>query len=498
MKQKLFTLLFILLPAFLNAQSRVEILGAEQLSGIKKGNQQLQKLVGNARFKQDNAVMRCDSAIFDKENNAFEAFGNVQINENDSLYLYGSYLRYEGNDKKAFVKDNVRLTDGQMDLTTEQLDYDLKSRTGYYTTGGHIINQDNVLDSKIGSYNANSKVFSFKKDVVLTNPEYVLKSDTLIYNTITKVAFFFGPTTIDGENGFIYCENGWYNTYSQKARFSKNAYVVNEEYLLKADSLIYGGKAGIDTALKNVFLHDSINHIVLTGGKGVYNRNTSIADVTVHPLVSIAMDDDSMHIAGDKLKSISDSTNKKSIFAYKHVKIYRQNMQGICDSMHYSQLDSMIYMEGSPVLWNENQQMKADSIRMRVVESTIDKAWFRKNAIIIQDADSPLFNQLKGIDITAWFQNKKLERVFVEGNAENIHFQEDDSVTLSSMNYVICSNIMILFDSAGQLSEITYLQESKGTDYPIDQLPSESEQKLPGFIWMDQQRPKSKADLRTP
>lgn len=476
-------------------QSKVEILGARELTGIKKGGKEFQKLVGNVRFKQENATMRCDSALLDKADNSFEAFGNVQINENDSLFLYSSYLNYKGNEKKAFVRDKVKLTDGEMVLTTEQLDYDLKSRIAYYTVGGHIVSGDNLLDSKIGSYDANSKVFGFKKSVVLNNPDYVLKSDTLIYNSQSKVAYFFGPTTIQGEDGFIYCENGWYHTYTKRARFSLNAYVINEEYYLKADSLMYGGDFGVDTAIKNVFLRDSVNNTVLTGHYGIYNRNTSRAMVTRMPIVSVASENDSLHIAGDTLLSISDSSNKKSIFAYHHVRMFRQDMQGLCDSMHYSQVDSMIYMEGGPLLWNEKQQMKADSIRMRVIESNIDKAWFNQNAIVIQDADSPLFNQLQGNAITAWFENKKIQVVLVEGNAENIHFQEDDSVTLSSMNKVACSSIRILMDTAGKPEEINYMKEPKGTNYPIDQLPAESEQRLRNFIWLEDLRPRSKADL---
>ncbi len=478
-----------------SAQSKVEILGARELTGIKKGGKEYQKLVGNVQFKQENATMRCDSALLDKADNSFEAFGNVQINENDSLFLYSNYLNYKGNDKKAFVREKVRLTDGEMNLSTEQLDYDLKTRIAYYTVGGHIVSGDNVLDSRIGSYDANSKVFSFKKSVVLTHPEYVLKSDTLLYNSQSKVAFFFGPTTIQGEQGFIYCENGWYNTYTKRARFSRNAYVINEEYYLKADSLLYGGDYGVDTAIRNVFMRDSVNHTILTGHYGIYNRNTSRAEMTKQPMVSVAMEDDSLHIAGDKLLSISDSANRKSIFAYHHVRMFRQDMQGDCDSMHYSQVDSMIYMEGAPLLWNEKQQMKADSIRMRVIESSIDKAWFNQNAIVIQDADSPLFNQLQGNQITAWFENKKIHVVLVEGNAENIHFQEDDSVTLSSMNKVACSSIRIVMDSAGKPEEINYLKEPKGTNFPIDKLPAESEQRLRHFIWLEHLRPKSKADL---
>ncbi|MDX5320339.1 MAG: hypothetical protein LPK45_04575, partial [Bacteroidota bacterium] len=273
----IFSLLSLLLTS---AQSRVELLGADELSGIEKDGIKLVRLIGNVSFRQDNTIMRCDSAYQNKADNTFEAFGRIFINENDSLQLNGKYLKYDGNEKKALVKDEIYMTDGQMTLTTSQVDYDLKTRTAFYGSGGHVVNQDNVLDSKIGIYNANSKTFSFKKDVVLVNPEYVLKTDTLQYNTLSKTAYFFGPTTIKSDDGFIYCENGWYNTYSQRARFSRNAYAINKENRLSADSMIYGGKIGRDTAIGHVHFSDSINHLVLTGGFGIYNRKKEVAILT--------------------------------------------------------------------------------------------------------------------------------------------------------------------------------------------------------------------------
>ncbi len=238
---------------------------------------------------------------------------------------------------------------------------------------------------------------------------------------------------------------------------------------------------------------------MITGQLGIYNRNTDIAEVTGMPMASVDMEGDSLHIVGNKLLSVSDSLNRKSLYAFHQVRMFKSDMQGICDSLHYSQVDSMIYMEVDPVLWNDNQQMKADSIRIRVVESKIEKAYFISAGMIIQQVDIELFNQLKGKDITAWFDdNNKLRRILVEGNAENINYQEDDSITVSSMNYIVCSRIVILLDSAGELEEVNYYQEPKGSDHPIDQLPAPNERRLTGFEWLDEKRPRSKSELRKP
>lgn len=495
MGRSLLFFVFSLICLLSNAQSRVELIGADELSGLNQNGEKLVRLIGNVAFRHDKTIMRCDSAYQNKAANTFEAFGNVDINENDSVHLNSRYLHYDGNEKKALVREEVHMTDGQMTLTSTQLDYNLSSRTAYYTNGAHVVNQDNVLDSKIGTYDANSKTFGFKKDVVLVNPDYVLKTDTLQYNTQSKTAWMFGPTTITNKDGYLYCENGWYNTYTQRAHFSRNAYVINKENRLNADSLIYGGKIGRDTALGNVHFSDSINHIVIHGGRGLYNRKQGIATITINPLASVKMEEDSLHIGADTLRSVEDSLKRKSIFAFHHVRMFKSDMQGICDSMHYSQKDSMIYMEIDPVLWNESRQMFADSIHIRVVKNKVDRSDFIDNALIIEEVDTGLYNQLRGRTINAWFYNNHLEQILVTGNAENVYFQEDDSVTISSMNYIICSDIRILFDTAGKAEEITYLGQSEGTDYPINKLPGGEKQELKGFVWRIAERPRSKADV---
>lgn len=266
--------------------------------------------------------------------------------------------------------------------------------------------------------------------------------------------------------------------------------------------MIYGGKMGIDTAFGNIWMKDSVNQLVISGQKAVYNRNTSIAVVTKHPLASVLMDGDSLHIAGDTLRSTSDSLKRKSIYAFHHVRFFGKDLQGICDSLHYSQIDSMIYMEKDPVLWNETRQMRADSIHVRVVKGKVERADFIDKAMIIEEVDTLLYNQISGNLINAWFTEKHLREVYVQGNAENIYYQEEeakepgDTSVLTSMNYVICTDIRLRFDTAGKAEEILYIEKPEGTDYPINQLPGGEKQQLKGFDWRVMERPGSKADLR--
>ena len=193
-------------------KNKVEIIAAQNFEYLKVGDRNISKLIGNVQLKQQNTLMYCDSALIYETENVVEAFNNVKINHNDSVNITGDFLLYNGNTKKALIKGNVLMVDKQMILTTDQLDYDLGNQLGYYDNGGKIVSKENTLTSKIGYYFARKNEFFFKQKVFLNNPDYVMQSDTLLYHTIKKTAYFFGATQITSDADKILCENGWYNT----------------------------------------------------------------------------------------------------------------------------------------------------------------------------------------------------------------------------------------------------------------------------------------------
>ena len=188
-------------------------------------NPNARRLVDSVIFKHEGATMFCDSAWHYFKENRFEAFGNIHINQGDSLHLYGNHLDYIGQENKAIIQGNIVLKDEQVHLTTEQLHYDLSSKIASYYTGANILSGDNNLYSIKGNYYSETKMLLFKKDVLLENPKYTTESDTLKYHTVNEVAYFVGPTKINSDNNFIYCEKGWYNTQSDISQFNKNAYL---------------------------------------------------------------------------------------------------------------------------------------------------------------------------------------------------------------------------------------------------------------------------------
>ncbi|MBL0095688.1 MAG: hypothetical protein IPP46_03780 [Bacteroidetes bacterium] len=251
--------------------------------------------------------------------NSIDAYGSIRI-EGPKVKLYGDVLHYNGNLSKADITGKtVRLTDGKMDLTTTAMQYDLEKDIGEYQTGGKVVDKDNVLTSKKGYYYSNDRIVFFKDSVVLTNPKYVMKSDTLKYNTSNSTAYFFGPTHINStgtDSSHIYCEDGWYNTETEKSRFTKNAYIESKVNRISGDSLLYDRITRIGRAWSHVALTDTVEKIIISGDYAYLNEFNGNSFVTGSSLLTKAFETDSLFMHADTLFAMQDTaTKQKTYFA---------------------------------------------------------------------------------------------------------------------------------------------------------------------------------------
>lgn len=242
-------------------------------------------------FRQDNATLTCDSAVFYVTKNIFDAFGNVHINQADTINIYSDFLNYNGNTKIAHLTSNVRMIDKESVLTTNILDYNMASKIGTYVNGGKVVNKDVTLTSKNGYYFSNSRDAYFRYNVVAVTPQTVIKSDTLRYNTLTNWTYFYGPTNIKGKDDNLYTENGAYNTKTQYAYFGKkNLYTMNTKSL-KGDSLYYDGIAGYGKAVRNIVFKDTVDKTVMYGQLGYYYKIDERTIVTKNPYIGMGTAD---------------------------------------------------------------------------------------------------------------------------------------------------------------------------------------------------------------
>ena len=494
-RTKLLLLLILLIPvaniAFGqkkgNKKIRVQIVNSNTFEFDKSRGEKVKRLIGDVQFKQDDILLFCDSAYFYDEENLVEAYSRVRITRSDGFVLSGDFLRYEGDIKRARMIGNVHMTDPSMELTTTEMDFDLDNNIGYYTNGATILNNQNKLTSRFGYFYTKTNQVYFKKDVLLVNPEYTIDCDTLLYNTVSKTAWFLGPTNIKSDDNTIYCENGWYDTQRELSQFSRNAVLTSKENIVMADSLTYNRKTGLGRGFRNLRVIDTAEKLTIRGNYGEINRLKKTTYITQKPVAKKLMGNDSIYLLADTLFYLQGIDSNRILKAFYNSRILKKDLQAVSDSIVYSLRDSVITLFNQPVMWSEEKQITADTIRLFIHKNQLDSMLMQGNAFIATKENDKHFNQIKGRNMKGLFNNQQLQRVIVIGNGESIYYAKDSSGYIG-MNRISCSHMLIRLDS-NQLQKITFYEKPAGTIFPVNNLP-EPETRIKGFKWLWHRRPK--------
>jgi lipopolysaccharide export system protein LptA len=354
-----------------------------------------------------------------------------------------------------------------------------------------------VLVSKHGYYYTDRKEFFFKEKVILMNPDYVMRSDTLMYHTVTEVSYFFGPSNIKGSEDSIYCENGWYDTRSDVARFREKAKIFHNDQWLTGDSMYYEKHTGFGQVFRHALLVDTVKDIMLEGNYGEVRRNRGYAFMTDSAVAVIIDKKDSLFLHSDTIHATFDKEkeeeNIKNVFCFYKVKFFRPDLQGMCDSLVYHGADSSMLMYHDPVIWSEKNQITGDSIRMTMRKGEADSMVIYNTAFIVSQDDTNKFNQVKGRDMIGYFHQNEIYKIRVLGNAESLYYAREEDKSLIGINKAVASDMLIYLEN-NQISTITYITEPFATLYPEKDI-SPYDLKLKGFIWIEGKRPLTKEGI---
>ena len=478
------------------AKSKVFLLHSDVLKKNKK-NPDAQILVGDVAFRHDSIYMYCDSACFYEKTNSLEAFDNVKMVQGDTLFLYGDYLFYDGNAQIAQVRNNVRMENRTITLETDSLNYDRVANLGYFFDGGTLMDEENVLTSDWGEYSPATKWSVFNYDVKLVNPQFTLTSDTLRYNTMSKVASIVGPSNIDSKENHIYSELGFYDTHYGQAELLNRSILVNEGKQLTGDSLFYDRNKRFGEAFYNVEFTDTVNKSML---KGDYCRYEELPEYAFATDKAVAIDfsqGDSLFLHADTLQLYTYHLKTDSMFremrAFHKVRIYRTDVQGVCDSLVFSSKDTCLTMYHDPILWNNQQQLLGEQIMVYMNDSTIDWAHIHNQALSVEKIDSVNFNQVAGKDMKAYFKDGEMHQVDVLGSVRVVYYWMEKDSTLMGMNVSETSELSIFLENR-KMKKMLMKPKTNGVFYPMDQLPADK-MKLDNFAWFDYVRPLSKKDI---
>lgn len=482
---------------------RVYLIHSDELTYDRWRNNGAQVLRGHVQFEHDGAHLYCDSANYFEPSNSFEAWGNVKMVQGDTLSLTSDYGYYDGNDKTLEAKTftagkQVVLKNRTTTLYTDTLHFDRLDNLGYYDDGGKLVDKTTTLTSIHGEYHTDTKDAFFMDEVVMVDVNFNLTTDTLIYNTQTKLAHVVGPSDIVSGKSHIYSEQGYYNTVSEQAELLNRSKLDNEGRTLVGDSIWYDGLSSISEAFGNVVYQDSVNRNGFYGNYGYYNDVTGYAMCTDSAMAVDFSQRDTLFMHADTFKVFTYNIETDSVYrvirAYNRVRAYRIDIQAVCDSLVYNTQDSCMTLYRDPIVWNLEQQLLGEEIKVFMKDSVIDHAHVINQAFSIEKLrEDKAYNQVSSQEMFAFFEKGEMHEARAVGNVQVVFYPEDDSdssyVGLISMT---TEQLKMFFDK--RKLDYVWAPAPEGRMFPMSQIPPEKRY-LEGFQWFDYVRPVSKQDI---
>lgn len=477
---------------------RIYLVHADELRYNQYENGDAQILTGHVHFRHAGANLYCDSANFFQQSNSFEAFGHVRMVQGDTLRLNSDYAYYDGNEQIAQARYNVVLKHRKTTLYTDSLDYDRMYSFGNFFEGGKLVDNGSTLTSDWGEYHTDSKMAMFYYDVRLRNKKFFLTTDSLYYDTRLSRAHIVGPSNITSGASHIYSENGYYNTKTEQSELFDRSVMRNQGRMMVGDSVYHDSKNGLSHAYSNVVYVDSVNKNKMTGDYCEYNDETGYAMTTKRAVAIDYSQRDSLFMHADTFKVFTFNINTDSVYrkihAYHKVRAYRIDVQAVCDSLVYNSQDSCMTMYRDPIVWNNNQQLFGEEIRVYMKDSTVDRAHVTGQAFSIEQMpDTVHFNQVSSKEMTALFRNGEVYETDATGNVLIVYYPMDDSdSTLIGLNYTETPKLRMFLENR-KMKKI-WMEKPTGVLYPMTQIPP-AKYFLPGYAWFDYIRPLNRDDI---
>ena len=479
-------------------------------------------LAGKARVQQEKTLFDADSIVLNQKENYLEAFGNVHINDADSVHTYAQYVKYLGKEKKAFLKNNVRLTDGKGTLTTNDLEYNVGIKMGTYHNGGKVVNGKTILTSKDGFYYGDTRDIYFYNNVEMNSPDTKIFTDTLLYNINTEITNFVSTTTIFNGKTRIVTKEGFYDTKHRTSQFGKRTFIEDSTYTLVADEMAQDSTGKGEFRGNAVYRSkDSLNGFDLIANNIKTNSKTNTILATEKPILFIKQENDTIYVTADtlfsskfsqlqkakklpmmqdtangkyKIKFDKDSSNDRFFEAYNHVRIFNDSIQAVADSMFYSSVDSVFRLFQNPIVWAQDNQLTGDTMYLFIKNKNPEKLLVFENAMAISRVNKTYYNQLRGNTITGLFKKGKIDVLHTKGSpAQNVYYAEDEQKKLVGVNQSSADAINIEFKD-DKPERVVFINNLQGTMFPINQI-NHKELEVKGFKWLIDKRPKSKFEI---
>lgn len=463
-----------------------------------------QKTDNQVHITHEGIEMWCDLAFSYEEENFVKAYGNVRVNQGDTITMNSKYAEYNGNTQFAFASGQVKLHSPKADLATDTLYFNRIKQEAFYRSGGTLRDTASTITSKTGRYFIEQDKYSFINNVVVTNPEYVINSDQLDFYSKSGHAYLYGPSTITSDASKVYCERGFYDTRNDNGYFVKNSRIDYDNRTVYGDSLYFDRPTAFASATNNIKVVDTANKSVVRGHYAEVFREKDSVYITKRAVAITEQQQDSIYIHGDRLV-ITGKPDKRILRGYYNVRMFKSDMSGKCDSIHVNQETGLTQMIGTPIMWSANSQMTGDSIHLISNPKTeqLDSLRVFENAFLVEKDSLPLlkdakekeygYNQVKGERLIGLFKDNALNQIDIIKNAESINYRRGEDGNIQAVDKGKSASIRVIIEE-NQITDVYKYQQIDGNVYPLSKFTKE-ERQFPGLNWRGDERLKTKEDI---
>jgi len=513
---------------------------------------------GNVIILQNDSIQTyCDSLSYMSDTKQAELFGQVilingkeKLNTNylqynldakEAVYTSGGILtkgntklssrrgKYYVNQKVAYFSKEVEILDGELQVSTDTLNYHMEEEKAtflgptkvknkgadiYCEAGYYIVPQKSALFEKNAQYikgetkaTANQIFYKGEEgDIILEgNAKYYegekeATAIKIVYNENTEKTYLTGDAYYkDGEKEIV-SDAIAYDATSGAVTTNGMTEINEANTRLIAEGISYNDSLDLGHAFGNVIWEDTVQNLKIYCDDMYYRDSDNYVKAfgtEKRPRLESIMLDDTLFLVADTLISTTlvDSLGSKDIFnAYKNVKIFKKDLQAVCDSLSYILSDSLFTLFDNPILWSDTTQMTGDTIKIILKNQQVNSLTISNNGFVINENSDAVYNQMKGKSVLANFRDGKLNDMKLVGNSESIYFLQDDSDAYIGMNRSLCNIILVLFKEK-KMSNIKFLSNPASTMTPVINL-KKPQMELEGFQWFINKRPMSIFDLK--
>ena len=449
---------------------------------------------------RDGNILNTNYLDYNTKDSVATFFNGAAMRGKDGNVIESLNGRYAAKEKKFTFKDKVQIFTDSVFIVSSKVDYLTESDVVVFNDSTTAWREENILFANSGNFSRQDNVFTFNKDSYVLTKDQELWGDILKYYRHTGDADLYDNVQIldTVQSAICMADKVIYRPSQRRIELTEKPAVgmyfvendIPDTLFLSADTIVY--RAQKMDQIDSIQVLQAKERIKLSNIDPIANHDAERRAARGKKVETLPATD-TTQVNEELPGPAKDTSDVIFIDAFCNVKFYRSDVQGVCDSLVYTGLDSMARFYERPAMWyNEVHQFVADSIQAIVKDKQLDKVNLLSNAFIAVQEDTVHYNQIKSTEMAAYFKDNQLVRFDALGGVTAIFYMEEDS-TITLMDKEECKMLTAKIKD-NQIQRTRSIEGLQQNVFPVFGL-SVEDQRLKGFEWRGAERPVSRYEI---